>query len=431
VANIGYMPQQGFAAERAGPIDMLIRSLLIAAVFLSLWISFHPFPSLVDPLLVTDAGDPLNQIGFSSLFVLLAAWNLTHQPQRLLLLVRPIMIATLLWFALTVATSWDPQISARRFAFGLVTIGIAGMVLLVPKNPRHFSDVLAAVALIVLVACYLGVIFAPELSIHQASDAIEPELAGDWRGVFGHKNDASAVMVLFVFIGLFVARLRSFGLGAIIIALALPFLFFTHSKTAIAALPLAWLVSVAVAHARKPSSGVAIALSVLFGLSFVSVGSLYIAPVRAVVDLVVDPTFTGRTEIWQFAVDHLLQRPITGYGFSAFWGTEQVVYGMTGGSWVNTASHAHNGYIDLALTIGIPGAVLVTLWLIVLPLFDYYRASDAPETAALKMLFLRICLFAAYQSCFETMFTQVGALWLVLFAAAFGLRFMAVTPVAR
>ena len=77
------------------------------------------------------------------------------------------------------------------------------------------------------------------------------------------------------------------------------------------------------------------------------------------------------------------------------------------------------------------GSALVTLWLIVLPLFDYYRASGEPESAALRMLFLRICLFAAYDSCFETMFTQVGALWLILIAAAFGQRFLAVSRVAR
>ena len=123
-----------------------------------------------------------------------------------------------------------------------------------------------------------------------------------------------------------------------------------------------------------------------------------------------DPSFTGRTDIWKFAVDHVAQRPITGYGFAAFWGTEQVVYGMTGATWANTASDAHNGYLDLALTIGIPGSALVTLWLIVLPLFDYYRAPEEPANAALKMLFLRICVFAGIESCFETLFTQVGTL---------------------
>jgi len=48
----------------------------------------------------------------------------------------------------------------------------------------------------------------------------------------------------------------------------------------------------------------------------------------------------------------------------------------------------------------------------------------------LQMLFLRICLFAAYESCFETMFVQVGALWLILIVAAFGLRFLAVSRTA-
>ena len=261
---------------------------------------------------------------------------------------------------------------------------------------------------------------------------LEPELAGDWRGVFGHKNEASAAMVLFVFIGIFVARVRSLGLGAVIVVLALPFLYFTHSKTAMAALPLTLIVSVIMARAAKPKNGVAVALAIVAFLNLLSIGSIYIAPIRAVVDAIMpDATFTGRTEIWKFAVDHVAQRPITGYGFATFWGTEQVVYGMSGATWANTASHAHNGFVDLALTIGIPGSALVTLWLLVLPLFDYYRAPAEPDSAALKMLFLRICLFAAFESCFETMFTQLGAFWLILIAAAFGLRFLAVLRVSR
>jgi O-antigen ligase len=432
VANIGYLPRQDFAVQRTSPADILIRSVLIAVVFLALWISFHPFPALDEPIEVTEAGNLANQLGYSTLFVLLLAWNLLHQPQRLLLLVRPVLIATLLWFALTVVTSWDPALSARRLAFALVTIGIAGMVLLVPKNPRHFADVMAVVVLIVLAACYLGVALAPQLTIHQASDVIEPELAGDWRGVFGHKNEASVVMVLFVFIGMFIARVRSLGLGAVIVMLALPFLFFTNSKTAMAALPLALIVSVIMARAAKPANGVGVALGLLLALNLLSIGSIYIAPIHALVEAIMpDATFTGRTDIWKFAIDHIAQRPITGYGFATFWGTEQVVYGMTGATWANTASHAHNGFVDLALTIGIPGSALMTLWLVVLPLFDYYRAPDEPESAALKMLFLRICLFAAFESCFETLFTQVGALWLILIAAAFGLRLVAVAPVSR
>jgi O-antigen ligase len=431
VANIGYFPEHGLAVQRTSPADILIRSLLIAAVFLTLFISFHPFLALDEPIEITDAGNLVNQLGYTTLFVLLLAWNLVHQPQRLLLLMRPVLIATLLWFALSVVTSWDPAASARRLAFAYVTIGIAGMVLLVPKSPRHFADVLAAVVLIVLAACYLGVLLIPTLSIHQASDVLEPELAGDWRGVFGHKNEASAAMVLFVFIGIFVARVRNRGLGAVIVMLALPFLFFTHSKTAMAALPLALIVAAIMARA-KPRNGLAVVLTLLVAMNLLSVGSVYIAPIRALTEAIMpDATFTGRTEIWRFAVDHVLQRPITGYGFATFWGTEQVVYGMSGAGWANTASHAHNGFVDLALTIGIPGSALVTLWLFVLPFADYYRAPQTPDSAALKMLFLQICVYAAFESCFETVFTQLGAMWMILIAAAFGLRLLATLRVAR
>ena len=149
MANIGYLPRQDFAVEGTSPADILIRSVLIAVVFLALWFSFHPFPALDEPIEVTEAGNLANQLGYSTLFVLLATWNLFHQPQRLLLLVRPVLIVTLLWFALTVATSWDPAQSARRFTFALVIIGIAGMVLLLPKTPRHFAGVMAVVVLIV------------------------------------------------------------------------------------------------------------------------------------------------------------------------------------------------------------------------------------------------------------------------------------------
>ena len=435
MAHTGTFPRETFIAPKVGAnigaADMLVRSALFTVIFLSLWFSFHPFPTLDQPMEITDAGDPANQIGYSAFFILLAAWNLTHQPQRLLLLIRPIMIATLLWLAFTVVVSWDPALSMRRFAFALVTISIAGMVLPLPRDPRHFGDLMSAIALIVLIACYLGVMFAPSHAIHQASDIVEPELAGDWRGIFGHKNDASAAMVIFIFTGLFAARMRNAAIGGIIIVLALPFLYFTHSKTSLALLPVVYVMSLVMARMRRPAFGIGIALAVLLGLNIISIGSIYLPPIRSLVDAIMsDPSFTGRADVWKFAEDAVAQRPITGYGFSAFWGTDAVFYGMSGRGWANTASHAHNGYLDLALTVGIPGSILVTLWLIILPMVDFYRAPHDPASAPLKLLFLRICLFAAYDSCFETMFTEVGALWLVLFVAAFGMRFLAVTRVS-
>ena len=111
-----------------------------------------------------------------------------------------------------------------------------------------------------LAACYLGVLLAPALTIHQTSDLAEPELAGDWRGVFSHKNEASVAMVLFVFIGMFVARVRSLVLGGLIVVSALVFLLLTQSKTAIAMLPITLIVVALINRIRTPAIGIAIRL---------------------------------------------------------------------------------------------------------------------------------------------------------------------------
>ena len=201
---------------------------------------------------VVQGGDPANQIGFSALFLAFAGWLYYHEPRRLLLVLRPVLIATVAWCALSVIASWEPLLAARRLAFELIVIGISAMILLLPKNLRHFTDLLAAATLIVLVASYLGVLLLPQYAIHHATDFLEPEHAGDWRGVFPHKNNAGAAMVLFVFIGLYVARMRSFALGAAIVALAAMFLAFTESKTAIGVLPIALILSGIIGRSREP-----------------------------------------------------------------------------------------------------------------------------------------------------------------------------------
>jgi O-antigen ligase len=427
VAQLDVHASAGSAPHAAVDADTLIRSVLFVAVFLAAWISFHPFQSLAaPPQAVVEGGDLVNQIAFSSLFLALAVWTYFHQPQRLALVVRPILIGLLVWCALSCITSWEPSLAARRFAFALILLGIGTMVLLLPKSVRHFSDLMAAVALITLIACYLGVLLVPQLAVHQATDFLEPEHAGNWRGVFAHKNQAGAVMVMIIFIGLFVMRMRSLALGALIVALAVIFLGFSQSKTAIGVLPLVFLLSAMIGRSRRPMVGIVLVVAILAAFNLFSVGTVIFEPVRKLVELVMpDATFTGRTEIWQIGVDAVAQRPITGYGFSAFFGTNEVVYGLgENATWANAATDAHNAYLNLALTIGLPGLLLTILWIVVLPVADFYRRAPDAESAPLQLLFLRVCLYGIYSSCFESsIFQQGGEVWFFFMISAFGLRY--------
>jgi O-antigen ligase len=426
------------SALAGADVDAALRSFLFLALVLIIWVSFRPFEDLsVAPQQVSAGGDLANQVGFVSLFLVMTGWVLFHEPARLKPLLRPALSAMLAWFVLSVATSWAPVLSARRLVFALIVMTLAAIALLLPKSIRHFAGLLAAATLVVLALCYLGLVLWPDLAIHQVTDVLEPEHDGSWRGLFPHKNQAGAMMVVFVFVGLFVARMRSLPVGSAIVVLSLVFLVASRSKTSLALLPLVMIVAAFVGTVRRPTLGIIAALGGVAVLNLVSVGSIFFEPVHAALSGLIDASFTGRTDIWQFALDHLMQRPLTGYGFAAFWGTENVVYGMGGSStWASNATDAHNAYLNLALTLGLPGLALVLVWLLVLPASDFYRqyarTPGDPGERSLATLFLRVWLFGVYASSFESiLFQPVGELWFIFLMSVFGLRYLSLSRTAQ
>ena len=128
MAKAGTVPAIGPVLGAAPDADTIVRTVLFVVTYLAVWISFHPFQSLAEPpLAVTEGGDRINQIAFSGLFLTFAAWSYFHEPRRLLLLVRPIMVATLLWCAASVVLSWEPALAARRLTFTLVVMAMAAI----------------------------------------------------------------------------------------------------------------------------------------------------------------------------------------------------------------------------------------------------------------------------------------------------------------
>jgi len=420
------------ARSRAVDTDGLVRSTLFVAILLLVWVSPYPFQSLADPPSATsDSGDRVNQIAFALAPFTLGGWAWLSGFARLKPILRPIMILTIGWFALSVLLSWDPALSARRFVFMAIIVFMAAVLLLLPRNMRHFTDLIAVTSVAILALCYLGIVLAPQLSIHQATDFLEPEHAGSWRGAFPHKNHAGAMMVIFIFVGLLVARMRSVALGVAIVGAAVVFLIMTRSKTPIGLLPLGLLVTWLISRMRSARIGVAIAAGTVAIFNLFSIGSVYFESVQAILQATMaDPSFTGRSDIWKFALGELASRPVTGFGYGAFWGTERVVFGLSEqNTWAIAATDAHNGYLNLAITTGVPGLALAAIWLVALPLLDFYRRSGGPQSQPLALFFLRVWMFGLLVACFEsTLFPQVGELWFIFIMAVFGLRYLAQAP---
>ena len=105
-------------------------------------------------------------------------------------------------------------------------------------------------------------------------------------------------------------------------------------------------------------------LTPLLLLNLLSVGTVMCDTLAEIARLLpLDTSFTGRTDIWTFALQSLQTRLATGYGFSAFWGSTAIQNLPEGKEWAGFASHSHNGYLDSALGMGLPGlALLFVAW---------------------------------------------------------------------
>jgi O-antigen ligase len=415
--------------------DRLARDVLFVTTFLLIWLTAAPFPDLSDPKLLEPnvGGNFIGQVLAILVTLALGAFVLVKRTHVVLKALTPILVLTLLWFACSAMLSLYPGLAARRLVLAALTIFQAAVLLLVPQGRDHFSRLLAVGALIVLLLCYAGIIFLPELSIHQSTDLAEPDLAGNWRGFFTHKNGAGAGMVVLVFIGIFVARTSGSFLGALIVALAAFFLAFTESKSSIRLLPVVLGVSALLIRLRHPAAKFVAAISVPAIIAILTIGSVEFDSIHALVGgWLSDPTFTGRDEIWRFTLDHIAERPVAGFGFQAFWGTPELVADWNyHESWGYRASDAHNGFLNIAVMTGLVGLAVSMIWIFFQPLLDHIRTPADRTDPALNMLFLQVWLFGLCLSGFESeLFGGGSVLWFMMVVSIIGLRYQATAELA-
>ncbi|WP_019904099.1 O-antigen ligase [Methylobacterium sp. 77] len=412
------------------PASVIARKAVFLAFLLLAWISLRPFQDLSNPDVaeLSSGREGLTYASFGILAALALALTVVGHARALNSFVSPWFLALGAWLALNVVLSQDPATSAKRLTLtGAVMLASACLPLLA-RSRNDLRNLLAIASLLLLGACYLGMLLAPDLAIHQANDVVEPMLAGNWRGVFGHKNGAAAVMAMLVFIGIAVARSGLMAVGLVIVALSGLFLVGSEGKSATALLVAALAITGLFTVIRSFRGRILLTLVPLFAINLFSVGTVVSEPLAAIVRaLPVDPTFTGRTDVWEFAIEALGARPLTGYGFSAFWNNVTVrAASDDGSSWAGYASHSHNSYLDTAVTLGLPGLVLVLAIFVVAPLRDIMRIEASGRTDPLATMFVQIWLFGLLLSCMESFLFDGGdPIWVTFLVSVFGLRYLA------
>jgi len=409
-------------------VDIARAGAFVGALLLA-WISMRPFIDLSDMLItdVTMGNETWTYAAFGCFAPLTVALAMRDGKRGLGTLISPGYLALGGWICATVVMSLEPGTSARRFVLALCVVVVAASLVLLPKTQVELRRWLSIAILTLLVVCYLGLLLVPNLSIHLATDAQEPALAGAWRGVFGHKNMAAGMMAMLLFLGIYVIRAGSRLAGGIAVALTLLFLINTEGKSASVLCAAVLILTSCATMIRSLWCRAVVLLAPLVFLNLIGIGSVVSENLAAISKaLPLDTTFTGRTDIWTFGLQTAQLKPWTGYGFSSFWGSSAVQNLPLGMEWAATAAHSHNGYLDITLAMGLPGLVLLIAVFVIAPLRNFHTADSGGNNGPLALALLQVWLFGLYLSSLESFFfDRADPMWFTLLMAVFGLHYLA------
>lgn len=248
------------------------------------------------------------------------------------------------------------------------------------------------------------------------------ESGGIWRGVFVHKNLLGQTMacgaLASAIVSLSQPRLRRLAAGTFLACTFLTFL--SNSMTSSTVLVLVLMSIPLLRLASAGSVRAVVVLVALVALAPVLFSNLdrMLGPLLSSIGR--DTTLTGRTDVWAAAIEAIGQRPLLGYGHSAFWLNPSVAWKMEVDLYW-APPEAHNGYLDLFLAVGSIGFVIFIFSLIasVRHAFSYMRRSGGKMDSAYPAAFL--LFFIIYNSTESITGVQSGFLWILYVAVSVNL----------
>ena len=289
----------------------------------------------------------------------------------------PAAIALMLLVGLAFASRYwsiDFATTSRR-VIALAISGVFALYLGAVFRGPHLPRLLMNAALLMAVGSLIMVFAFPEIGVHQFDNA------GLWRGLWYEKNQMGAVMVIgaTASAACLASPDRRRLLPAIALALSSGLVLATQSKTSLLCLMVG--LSLVGGFWTLRRGGAAFSVAAVWVAVVLAGAGIWLWETHSVAVLEAlgkDPSLTGRTDIWHSLMRKVADRPWTGYGYGAFWGR---VGESVPADWVRketgwTVPSAHNGWIDLLVQLGWPGAILVGLLMAATALVTVLRSMS-------------------------------------------------------
>lgn len=398
-----------------GPRDLLAR--ITPATFAVLILLVLAGPLMTSQVAAFSGdGNPIRQVSYVLVFTaLLLSTARANTLDRALAISLPINFL-LLYSGLSLLWAIAPGVGARRFvltAMIIYSVFLAVADLGVARTLRILKIILSGVLLVNFAAAIL----VPEIGVHQYEPGGDPLLVGDWRGIFPDKNLTGSVCAVTLLIYALDPAPWPRRIRMVLTSAALLFLALTGSKTSIGIGVVALVCGLSY---RRYSIWMWPAVFSILALLVIGAGMLVYAN-WTWIDALLDrqDAFTGRTQIWSILFAFLGDNWLTGAGYGSFWniGPDSPVYRyVQNDSWLTTVASSHNGYLDVAIQIGVPGLLIAIFALNVHPLV---RLLIEPTRRRHGALLCALLLFCAGQNLTEAtmldrdQFIQVILIWTI------------------
>ena len=313
------------------------------------------------------------------------------------------------WAVASQLWSIMPDDTGRR-AIALVMTTLFGVVLGSAFSGERMVKVIAAACVVLAGASAVMALALPQYGVEQLVNV------GCWRGLWDTKNALAAFMTIGALASACAASLPGAHRRRWLVAFGLCGfdLLMSRGKTSLVCLLLGLALLAVFSLARKGPARAVMAVWAAGAALLVSGFVAFIAPEVFFKAIGKDPTLTGRTEIWTAVLAQVAQRPLTGFGFAAFWGKQsvpaQIIAKQTG--W--PAPEAHNGWLDLLAQVGGVGAGLAALACLVGVVYGaatMSRRDDGDFSAIYIVIFLAMSLAES------VLLSPNGLIWVVFVAA--------------
>lgn len=257
-------------------------------------------------------------------------------------------------FFLSALWSIDPAISIReavQYLFVvLCSIGIAANL-----DGDSYMRLLGRISLISAIAS-LGLFY------------VSPDLVlggdGNYRGIFPQKNGLGEAMTMGALASLHGLRAAKSGRWRSAVSLIVVTAAAIRSESATSCLTIFvfCLMSAVAVPIRKGGVARVLAITVVVLVSPAIIAAMVFQD--AFMEMIgKDPSLTGRTEIWAWAIFNIHLKPFLGWGYLAFWTPRNPAAMQIADALQWESPQAHNGLLEMLLFVGLIGtSYILFLW---------------------------------------------------------------------